>query len=60
MPFTLGLPEILALLLLALLIFGPGRITKVARELGRSIGAFREGLRGEPSEDESSAGDKEK
>lgn len=47
MPFQVGLPEILALLLLALLIFGPGRITKVARELGSSVRAFREGLQGE-------------
>ncbi len=50
---TIGLPEILALLLLALLIFGPGRLTKLARELGQSIHAFQAGLRGESdSEDE--------
>ncbi len=42
-----GLPEILTLLLLALLLFGPGRISNLAKELGRSIHAFQEGLHGE-------------
>lgn len=51
MPFQVGLPEILALLLLALLIFGPGRIAKLARELGSSVRAFREGLQGESEEE---------
>ncbi|HFC09730.1 MAG TPA: twin-arginine translocase TatA/TatE family subunit [Chloroflexi bacterium] len=48
----LGIGELLIVLLIVLLIFGVGRISKVAQELGRSIRAFREGLEGE-AEDES-------
>ncbi len=43
----LGIGELLIVLLIVLLIFGVGRISKVAQELGHSIRAFREGLEGE-------------
>lgn len=39
-----GLPEILILLVIVLLLFGPGRIVKISKELGGSIKAFKEGL----------------
>ena len=42
-----GLPrgaEWVVILLIVLLLFGPGRIGRIAGELGRSIRAFREGL----------------
>lgn len=39
-----GLPEILLILVIVLLLFGPGRIVKIANELGSSIKAFRDGL----------------
>ncbi len=47
----LGLPEILIILLVVLLIFGPGRIAKIAGELGSSIKSFRDGL-SSPSDSE--------
>ena len=40
----LGTWEILIILVVVLLIFGPGRIVKVAGEMGKSIKAFKEGL----------------
>ena len=40
----LGLPEILILLVIVLLLFGPGRIGKIAGELGHGIRNFRDGL----------------
>lgn len=41
---SFGLPEILILLVIVLLLFGPGRIGKIAGELGQGIRNFREGL----------------
>jgi len=43
---TFGLPELLVVLVFVLLIFGVGRISKVAGELGNAIRQFREGLQG--------------
>lgn len=45
-----GLPEILIVLVIIILLFGPGRISKIAKELGASISAFKEGLNGENKE----------
>jgi len=52
MPFRLGTPELIIILVIVLLIFGTGRITKVAGELGKGIREFRSGLK----EDEQEAG----
>jgi sec-independent protein translocase protein TatA len=46
----LGLPrgsEWIVILVIVVLLFGPGRIGKIAGELGRSIKSFREGLSGD-------------
>jgi sec-independent protein translocase protein TatA len=40
-----GLPELLIILVIIVLLFGPGRIGKVAGELGKGIRSFREGLK---------------
>ncbi len=42
----IGLPEILILLVIVLLVFGVGRISKVSGELGKSIRLFRDNLNG--------------
>ena len=47
----IGLPEILILLVVVLLIFGPGRIGKIAGELGQGIKNFREGLGGKKDDE---------
>jgi sec-independent protein translocase protein TatA len=44
---SFGLPEILLILVVVLLLFGPGRIGKVAGELGSGIRNFRKGLQGD-------------
>ncbi len=57
----LGLPrgsEWIVILVIVVLLFGPGRIGKIAGELGRSIKSFREGLGNK--EEESSEDQEEK
>jgi sec-independent protein translocase protein TatA len=47
-----GLPEILIVLFIILLLFGPGRIANIARELGNSITAFRQGMNADKTEEQ--------
>ncbi len=46
----LGTWEILFILGVVLLVFGPGRIVKLAGEMGKGIKAFKDGLNDEKSE----------
>ncbi len=41
-----GLPELLIILVIIVLLFGPGRIGKIAGELGKGIRSFRDGIGG--------------
>jgi sec-independent protein translocase protein TatA len=43
----LGVPELLLLMLIVILLFGVGRIGKIASELGSGVKAFKDGLRGD-------------
>jgi sec-independent protein translocase protein TatA len=58
MPNWLGAPELLIVLVIVILIFGVGRIAKIGGELGKGIGAFRKGLKGD--EEEKSIDEKKK
>ncbi len=42
-----GIEELLILLFIILILFGPGRISKIASELGQGIRNFKAGLSGE-------------
>ena len=46
MPFNLGLPEVLIVLVLALLFLGPKRLPEAGRSLGRGIREFKDGISG--------------
>jgi sec-independent protein translocase protein TatA len=54
MPFLrdFGLPELLIILVIVILLFGPGRIGKIAGELGKGIRSFREGVSEKKDEEE--------
>ena len=54
MPIRIGPLELVIILVIVILLFGVGRIGKVAGELGSGIRAFRDGLR-DKSEDEKEA-----
>ena len=47
----LGVPELLIILVVVLLLFGIGRISRVGSELGKGIKAFREGVKDAQQED---------
>ncbi len=42
----IGVPELLIILVIVVLLFGVGRIGKIAGELGKGVREFREGLQG--------------
>ncbi len=58
----IGLPELLVIGAIILLLFGVGRVSRVGKELGSAISAFRKGLNEgketeQPSEDSKSTED---
>ncbi len=46
----IGVPELLIVLVIVVLLFGPGRIGNIAGELGKGIRSFRDGLSGKEEE----------
>ncbi len=52
MPFNLGVPELIIVLIIVLLLFGVGRVSKIAGEMGKGIRAFRQGLNGDKEDKE--------
>jgi len=46
MPFGIGWLEILILLLVALLVFGPKRLPEMGRSLGRGLREFKDSISG--------------
>ena len=47
---TIGVPELLLILVIVLLLFGVGRIGKIGGEIGQGIKAFRDGLKSDEPE----------
>jgi sec-independent protein translocase protein TatA len=45
-----GPPELLIILVIVVLLFGPGRLGKLGGELGRGIRSFREGIKDDEKE----------
>ena len=49
---SLGPTELIIILVIVILLFGVGRIGKIAGELGSGIRSFRQGLKGDEGEEE--------
>ena len=47
-----GITELLIVLVIVLVLFGVGRISKIAGEMGSGIRAFKDGLQGDEEEGE--------
>jgi sec-independent protein translocase protein TatA len=55
---NVGLPEVLIVLVIALIVFGPKRLPELGRSLGKGINEFKDGMSG-AHEDEEDKEDKE-
>ncbi len=55
--FGLGFQELLIILVIALIIFGPGKLPQIGSGLGKAIRDFKKGVSGEDS-DETEKGEK--
>ncbi len=42
--FGLGLPEVIVVLIIALLIFGPSKLPSLGKSVGEAITSFKKGL----------------
>lgn len=51
---SLGPTELIIILVIVIVLFGVGRISKIAGEMGSGIRAFKEGLQGDEETDEES------
>jgi sec-independent protein translocase protein TatA len=49
---TLGPTELIIILVIVIILFGVGRISKIAGEMGSGIKAFREGIASDDDEKE--------
>jgi sec-independent protein translocase protein TatA len=42
---NIGIPELILILIVALVVFGPGKLPEIGRSLGKSIGEFKDALK---------------
>ncbi len=52
--FDIGTPELLIVLVIVVLLFGPGRLAKIMGELGKGIHSFKESFSSEEKSDSAS------
>jgi sec-independent protein translocase protein TatA len=52
MPFGIGIWELLILLLVLLLVFGPKRLPEMGRQLGKGMREFKESVSGKDDDDD--------
>lgn len=45
--FDIGIPELLIVLVIVVLVFGPGRLARTMSEIGKGLRAFRESVSSE-------------
>ena len=59
LPFNLGIPEVVIILGVALVIFGPKKLPELGRNLGKGLKNFKESLTSAASEMKAGLEDKE-
>ena len=55
MPFGIGIWELLILLLVLLLVFGPKRLPEMGRQLGKGMREFKDSVTGDSNDDDEAA-----
>lgn len=50
--FSFSMPELIVILVIALIVFGPGKLPEVGKALGRSLEEFKRATNGEAKKDE--------
>lgn len=57
MPFGIGIPELLILLLVLLVVFGPKRLPEMGRQLGKGMREFKDSISGKDLDDDDDLGE---
>jgi sec-independent protein translocase protein TatA len=52
MPFNVGLPELMVVMIIALIVLGPKKLPAASRALGNGLREFKQSLSGDPSRDD--------
>jgi len=52
MPFNIGFPELIIVLVIALIVLGPKQLPDFGRSLGNGIREFKDSLTGDPTKDD--------
>ena len=60
MPFGIGITEMVVLLGVLLLVFGPKRLPEMGRSLGKGVRELRDGISGDPDAVEITAAEPER
>ena len=55
MPFGIGIWELLILLLVLLLVFGPKRLPEMGRQLGKGMREFKDSVTGDGKDDDAAS-----
>ncbi len=57
--FGLGAPELLLILVIALIVFGPGKLPTIGSALGKSLREFKDAVNSAETSNDSSTADQE-